>query len=313
MPLRLISGFFTCSLNKLKYYNGFLDALDHIDELLAPSITDEVIKFGYMIVITDTFMVAILILSSFLTFGKTFGELTAVELFINIYVLLSDLSLKQQFLLSVMELWTRFRTLKAVLLESLSPLGDPRLSQLLLGWSQKLPHVELNGRLRRLQQTHLLLQRAAELLQAHVSPTLTFHVMYSMLGCIYSSYELLVMLVVPQAVDRVLAITSVSYSVCWLFRHAFNLATMAIACSALEEEAVRMADLLRRAAGITETSPEVKDFLRQVERGLHPAFSASGLLHIDRKLLVTTVSATATYLIVLGQLGLQSTLGYGCH
>ncbi|XP_049772160.1 putative gustatory receptor 28b [Schistocerca cancellata] len=309
MHLRLISGFFTCSLNKLKYYKGFLDALDHIDELLAPSITNEVIKFGYMTVISDVFMAVILILSSFLTLGKSFGQLTIVQVFINSWVIISDLFLKQQFLLSVLELWTRFRTLKAVLVESLSPLGDPRLSQLLLGWRQKLPHVELSGRLRRLQQAHLLLQRAAELLQAHVSPTLTFHVMYSMLGCIYSSYELLVVLVVPQAVDSVLAVTSVSFTICWLLRHVFNVATMAIACSALEEEAVKMAELLRRAAGITETSPEVKDFLRQVERGLRPAFSASGLLHIDRKLLVTTVSATTTYLIVLGQIGLQSTFG----
>ncbi|XP_047106381.1 uncharacterized protein LOC124775594 [Schistocerca piceifrons] len=309
MPLRLISGFFTCSLNELKYYKGFLDALDHIDELLAPSITNEVIKFGYMTVISDVFMAVILILSSFMTLGKSFGQLMIVQVFVNSWVIISDLFLKQQFLLSVLELWTRFRTLKAVLVESLSPLGDPRLSQLLLGWSQKLPHVEHNGRLRRLQQAHLLLQRAAELLQAHVSPTLTFHVMYSMLGCIYSSYELLVMLVVPQAVDNVLAITSVSFTICWLLRHVFNLATMAIACSALEEEAVKMAELLRRAAGITETSPEVKDFLRQVERGLRPVFSASGLLNIDRKLLVTTVSATTTYLIVLGQIGLQSTFG----
>ncbi|XP_049799868.1 putative gustatory receptor 28a [Schistocerca nitens] len=262
-----------------------------------------------MTVISDVFMAVILILSSFLTLGKSFGQLTIVKVFVNSWVIISDLFLKQQFLLSVLELWTRFRTLKAVLVESLSPLGDPRLSQLLLGWRQKLPHVEVSGRLRRLQQAHLLLQRAAELLQAHVSPTLTFHVMYSMLGCIYSSYELLIMLVVPQAVDNVLAVPSVTFTICWLLRHVFNLATMAIACSALEEEAVKMAELLRRAAGITETSPEVKDFLRQLERGLRPVFSASGLLRIDRKLLVTTVSATTTYLIVLGQIGLQSTFG----
>ncbi|XP_046988483.1 putative gustatory receptor 28b [Schistocerca americana] len=216
-----------------------------------------------------------------------------------------------QFIVSVLELWARLKSLNASLVNTLSCLGEPTLSQLLLGWQQKEPHEELNGKLRRLQHVHLLLQRAAELLQAHVSPAITFHVVYSVLGTIYSSYEVLVTLVAPEQVESVLVTPSLSFTACWLVRHVFELVALTFSCSALQDQEAQAATLLRRAAGLTGEEPEMKAFLNQLERGPTLRFTASGLLPIDRRLLVSAVSATVTYLVVLGQLGLNSSSSGG--
>ncbi|XP_046988484.1 uncharacterized protein LOC124594172 [Schistocerca americana] len=213
--------------------------------------------------------------------------------------------LTSQFVCSVLELWSRFRTLNGQLLESLSCVGQPGLSQLLLGRPKRGNGGDLSARLRRLQHVHLVLQRAAELLQAHVSPAVTFHLMYSVVGIIYGSYELLVVSVAQNRAERLIISPSASYSLCWLVHHLFDLVALTVSCSILEDEEVQASVLLRRAVGIEETVPQVEAFLRQIKRGPPICFTASGLLPIDRRLLVSAVSAATTYLIVLGQFGLR--------
>ncbi|XP_049855286.1 gustatory receptor for sugar taste 43a-like [Schistocerca gregaria] len=231
-----------------------------------------------------------------------FRSLSVIELLIFVYFTLCDVALMQQFVVPVLELWSRFRTLNAQLVDCLSCLGEPRLSQLLLGWQKKRRCDNLSGRLRRLQHAHLVLQRAAELLQEHVSPAVTFHVVYSVLGTIYSIYELLVVLMVQKKVESLLMYPSLSFCSYWLVHHVFNLLLMTLSCSILEDQEAQTAAVLCRSVGMAESAPLAEAFLLQIKHGPSIRFTASGLLPINKSLLVSAVSAVATYLVVLGQL-----------
>ncbi|XP_049855572.1 uncharacterized protein LOC126336126 [Schistocerca gregaria] len=304
--IRCFSMSFHCSFSKLSHFSSFLAAIHHADKLLDPNIVHMQRNAGNFIFVVDIIIAVISGASSLSTFSKRFGRFTTLQMAITVYAIFCDFSITMQFVESVLELWIRLKCLNASLVKTLSCLGEPNLSQLLLGWQQKEQHVDLSGRLRLLQRAHLVLQRAAEFLETHVSPAMTFHVVYSVLGTIYSSYEVLIALVVPEQVESILVTPSLSFSACWLVRHVFELVALTLSCSALQDQEAQATTLLRRAAGLTGEEPEVKAFLSQLERGPTLRFTASGLLPIDRRLLVSAISATVTYLVLLGQLGLTS-------
>jgi len=91
----------------------------------------------------------------------------------------------------------------------------------------------------------------------------------------------------------------------WALIHLLQLSWIAATCSAACGEANRSATLLQKLLLLPEHQPataaEIQLFLQQV-RDRKPKFTACDLFTINYSLLVSTVGAIATYLVILVQM-----------
>ncbi|XP_049947620.1 uncharacterized protein LOC126455906 [Schistocerca serialis cubense] len=204
-----------------------------------------------------------------------------------------------------MEVWVRFGELNNCITVAIAGRGGPRLSQLLLDrirWDDR--RVEL----RQIRHAHAALHRAAELLQRHLGTTVALAVANAFWGGIYSSYGLLVLCTVPKRTHASVINRSVWLSLFWVSLNAVRLSALAVCCSATCDRAESALVLVQRSAAMTPAveshagAAELAALQSQVAATPRLAFTAAGFLTVDRRLLVTVLSATVTYLVILGQI-----------
>ncbi|XP_049800130.1 putative gustatory receptor 2a [Schistocerca nitens] len=207
----------------------------------------------------------------------------------------------------VLELHTRFLVLNDSILTTATHHCNKHFSRILLGYVRQPDLVSQLG-VDRLHHAHAVLQRAAELLQRHFGVTLVLHVTTAFSALIYGAYEFLVMWVAPEKSNATVVNNSKASAATWLTSHLVNLVAVVLSCSATVDEAERTRDLVVRVAtlqGRPFLSAGMEPLLMQVLTSRPLSFEAAGFLTIDRRLLVTALCVTITYLVILAQLSLN--------
>ncbi|XP_047106745.1 uncharacterized protein LOC124775945 [Schistocerca piceifrons] len=211
------------------------------------------------------------------------------------FLLSFDCLITLQFVLLVLELWVRFRSLNANLLQEL-----PAPVEILPAPVARSPPEP--GRLRQLLGAYAALRRAAGFLQGHFGLPVAFSVAHSLCCSTASCYELLLVQMRSRWVSRLPLSPSPANSAMWLTYHWLKLTTMALSCAALKEEASATGDHLLKASVLYERRRhELEGFLRLATYGQPLSFSAAGFLNVDRRLLVSALAILVTYLVILGQ------------
>ncbi|XP_047106755.1 gustatory receptor for sugar taste 43a-like [Schistocerca piceifrons] len=204
-----------------------------------------------------------------------------------------------------MEVWIRFRDLNKCVAAVVTRYGDPRLSRLLL---DQTPVDDHQAELRHIRLAHATLIRGAELLQRHIGTTMALTVVNSFSGAIFTSYGVLALWTSP---DRTKTTTVYRYlwtSMVAFFFHITRLTAMAVSCSAAANQAENTRLLVSRAAAV-DVPPvrrsELAALQSQVAETPHFSFTAAGFTTVDRRLLVTVLSATISYLVIVEQISLS--------
>ncbi|XP_046988749.1 uncharacterized protein LOC124594422 [Schistocerca americana] len=210
------------------------------------------------------------------------------RLFVDSVVLL-------QFVLLVLELWVRLKSLNECLLVEVY---HPRPPQL-----QVAPQPATSSvRLSHLREAFLALIHAGERLEEHFRLSLAADVAHAVIGAICSSYEVLIIIEKPHITGLLPYSKSLTTSMSWLTYHCFKIVCLALSCGAAKDAARRTGVILRRLPVLPPSlSGEVEAFLRVTSQEAQLNFTAAGFVEIDRQLVVSALAVVITYLVVIGQ------------
>ncbi|XP_049947639.1 gustatory and pheromone receptor 32a-like [Schistocerca serialis cubense] len=302
--LVLLVTYGTCVTSDLNYLRGFTECLKFADERLATCEMGNFKVLGTFIMsIYATLLVAI---------GAIQVQVLGRQLLLLCHLVHNSLVLMvtlQQVML-VLELLARFRSLNANLLDASVLPADARLRFLLGGTWPPNPHPVQRpspplavSSLRQLQEAHVALMRAAELLQQHFGLSAAATIATSVCGATCSAYELLMALVEPHWITQYSVFYSASASALWLALHLTKVVSLALSSAVAADSASTTGLILLRASALsTRYSPEHEAFLRLTLLGPPLRFTAAGFVTVDRRLLVSGIAVVITYVVILGQL-----------
>ncbi|XP_049772020.1 putative gustatory receptor 28b [Schistocerca cancellata] len=299
MALLLTYGI--CVTSDMNDLRGFNECLKFADERLAKCETAKLKVLGGFIFSIYFGLLVILVVIYVLVLGRQLMLLSCL-----VYLVLVLTMTLQQVML-VLELWVRFCSLNANLLEVLSFPGDSWLCFLLGGtWlpttPPRPPLPVIDSSLCQLQDAHVALTRAADMLQQHFGLPTTASTAASVCGATCSAYELLMALVNPDWIEQYSLFQSAGVSALWLAYHLIKLVSLALSSAkAIDAAAATGVILLRASTVSTCSSPQNEAFLRLTMMGPPLRFTAAGFITVDRRLLVSATAIVITYVIILGQ------------
>ncbi|XP_049855127.1 gustatory and pheromone receptor 32a-like [Schistocerca gregaria] len=219
----------------------------------------------------------------------------------TVYLVILDPLVTLQFVVFVLELWAGFKALNSAVLQTVASENSSCVVATLLGLSGTPPGSTLDN-LQNLRWAHLLLRRAAEVLQDHFGMTLALDLSYTISGIICSSHEIIVAMSRQEEVVGILYVGATRQSLLWLVLHMWKLSALTLCCSAVSTEAAATRLLLQRAFAVHSTpSPQMAALLRLVALSPQLRFTAAGFVNVDRGLLVSALAAAVTYLVLLTQ------------
>ncbi|XP_049947691.1 uncharacterized protein LOC126455978 [Schistocerca serialis cubense] len=211
----------------------------------------------------------------------------------RIFLLFFDVMITLQFVLLVLELWARFSSVNACLQEVLSFPCSTTVGR--APPSRRLSLLQL-------QEAYVALGRAADHLLAHFGVPVAVDIAKCMVGATSSSYDVFIELLQSNG-KQGLVVPSVAVPEAWLALHWLELLLMSLSCAAAENAAAATGVILLRSSAVPRLrSADVDDFLRLTLHGPRVSFTAAGFVKIDRRLLVSVLTAIVTYLIIMGQL-----------
>ncbi|XP_049800091.1 gustatory and pheromone receptor 32a-like [Schistocerca nitens] len=294
----------TCVRSDLNYLRGFTECLKFTDERLAKYETGNFkVLGGFVVSIYATLLV---------TLGVIHVQVLGRQLLLlsNLVQISLVLMANLQQVMLVLELWARFRSLNANLLDVTVLPADARLRFLLGGtWppnpnpvQRPSPPLAVSS-LRQLQEAHVALMRAAELLQQHFGLSAAATIATSVCGATCSAYELLMALVDPRWIAQYSVFHSAGASALWLAFHLTKVMSLALSSAVTTDSASTTGVILLRASALsTRYSPDHEAFLRLTLMGPPLNFTAAGFVTVDRRLLVSGIAVVITYVVILGQL-----------
>ncbi|XP_046988482.1 putative gustatory receptor 2a [Schistocerca americana] len=214
-----------------------------------------------------------------------------------------------------MELLLRYRALNRLLVTTICPIteaarcADKGLIKILIAEpqpSQEQQETTIND----LRAAYAALDCAAEALQQQYGLAVALMVASAFFGVIYSSYEIIVLVVIGDVQSITAALSrSLLVSSLWLVYHGVKLMAVSMCCSATCDEERRTGVLLHRAATASALCgtplPEAEAFLREVRRGPPLSFTAGGFFHIRRSLIISTLATVITHIVILTQFGIK--------
>ncbi|XP_049855168.1 gustatory receptor 68a-like [Schistocerca gregaria] len=243
---------------------------------------------GLLVIAVNISMLLYLVTVSLSIFANAFVSLVVI------LVILFDVTITLQFILLVLEMWARFSRLNAALQDALYP----HCTELFVGAS---PSYRCS--LLQLQKTYVALGRAADHLMSHFGLPVAFDIAFCICGATCSSYEVLVKLLSDSKMLGLSIEIPVSVSEVWLALHWLRILLFSLSCAAAEDTAASTGVILIRASVVPQRrTAEFDEFLRFTLQGPRTSFSAAGFVKIDRRLIVSALTAVITYLIILGQL-----------
>ncbi|XP_049855166.1 gustatory receptor 68a-like [Schistocerca gregaria] len=243
---------------------------------------------GGFVVAVNISMLLCLVTENLFSYGAAFVSL------VGTLALFFDVMITLQFILLVLEIWSRFSRLNAALQDALYP----HCTELFVGAS---PSYRCS--LLQLQKTYVALGRAADHLMSHFGLPMAFDIAFCICGATCSSYEVLVKLLSDSDVPGLSIGMPVSISEVWLALHWLRILLLSLSCAAVEDTAAATGVILIRASVVPQRrTAEFDEFLRFTLHGPRTSFSAAGFVKIDRRLIVSALTVVVTYLIILGQL-----------
>ncbi|XP_049855128.1 gustatory and pheromone receptor 32a-like [Schistocerca gregaria] len=217
-----------------------------------------------------------------------------------VYHIMVDPFVTLQFVVLVLKLWTGFKVLNRRILQTVAPKTDSCVVSILLGRSGSSPGASSN--FHELQRAHLLLHRAAEVLQDHFGMTVALDLTYTISGMICSSYEIVEAISREKEPVGILDEGQTRVSLVWMVVHLWKLSAMTLSCSAVSAEAAATRLLLQKVVALHSTpGPQLGALLRVVALSPQLRFTAAGFVTVDRSLLVSALTAAVTYLVLLTQ------------
>ncbi|XP_049947624.1 gustatory receptor 68a-like [Schistocerca serialis cubense] len=232
-------------------------------------------------------------------------SVTNVPLFLAymVYVVLAA-AMSLQYVLLVLELWVRFQTLNAVLLQSLQFTVDPELWSLLGGSTTLASLVMLqHSRQRHLRDAYVTLTHAADLLQEHFGLAMAVNIATSVCSVTLSLYELVMTVTKPGWIFQFSLSKSSRGPVMWVLFHSTKLLSVAFSSAAAADAAAATGLILLRTSALSTWRDSQDDsFLRFTLQVPPLRFTAAGFFTVDRPLLVSIVTVIMTYVIILAQL-----------
>ncbi|XP_049799865.1 putative gustatory receptor 2a [Schistocerca nitens] len=302
------------AFGKLGHIRIYLHRLKYVDQCLQLENRDRGKAIGGVIFVSTVSTVVILTA----TVIKVYDNITEQDrvLWYMTYVIYTVFCtlVSHHFTLLVMELLLRYRELNRQLVLTICPntgtagCANDCLTDILL-YEPKLSQRSRDANINDLRAAYAVLHRAAETLQQQYGPAAALMVAGAFFGVIYSSYEIIALLVEDVVINTGALSHSLLGSSLWLAYHGVKLVAVSMCCAAACDEERRTGVLLHRAAtafALCGTPlPEAEAFLREVRRGPPLSFTAGGFFHIRRSLVISTLAAVITHIVILTQFGIE--------
>ncbi|XP_049855132.1 uncharacterized protein LOC126335719 [Schistocerca gregaria] len=287
-----------CTVTGLRKLEGYLRALNSVDAYLKGSQEQLEKLLGIFLPCVSLSLVVAIGVTIFSTFpGMPYYLVSMAHI-----VLMSLVTL--QYVMLMLELWARFRTLNGHLLESLRSAGDSEMGALLGGTTTPSSQLRLQPtRQRHLRDAYITLTHAADLLQQHFGLPMAVNIATCVCGGACSLYEMIIMVINPHWILQFSVIRSAASSTAWFLFHSFKLVSVALSAAAAADAAAATGVILLRTSVVSGwCDPHDDAFLCLTLQTPPLRFTAAGFFTIDRPLLVSAIAAIVTYVIILVQL-----------
>ncbi|XP_049947656.1 uncharacterized protein LOC126455941 [Schistocerca serialis cubense] len=219
------------------------------------------------------------------------------------YILFMDFMITMKYIICVLQLKARLKKLNEVLFEVAMPANHLAA---IMGYGHQ-PHPYTRRNIHRMQKAHLFLHEAAELLDKEFGLIIFFDIALSISGTIYVSAGIFTLIICDSGEEHFLFTWPMCVSLFWLLYHTGKLIVLVLSCSVTSHEAEVPCVILIRAAALRGwQSALLETFLEQVAFTPSLQFTAGGFLTVDRQLLVSALTATATYLVILTQFNISA-------
>ncbi|XP_047106761.1 putative gustatory receptor 2a [Schistocerca piceifrons] len=285
----------------------YLEALEYSDECVLHKERQREKMPGVLLTCVSVFVV---VAESALSLNYARREVDGCRILFwilyTVYRLVDNLLVLQLTLL-VLELRVRFHDINDVIVTTTGLHSDKRLSRILLDCSRTTEEFRQPA-VNQLHHAHAVLYRAAELLQRHFGFTVALQVTAAYSSLLYGSYEILMLSVGSDKGRGIVLSSSILYSVVWVASHLLGAVAVVLSCSATANEAERTRVLVVRADTLRQRQAvwtNMGALLRQLMATQPLSFKAAGFLTIDRRLLMSSLCATITYLVILSQISLD--------
>ncbi|XP_049947613.1 uncharacterized protein LOC126455898 [Schistocerca serialis cubense] len=303
LPFRVLWALAGKTVFMLNDLHLFLEALEYFDGYVHKKWKSNKILGIILIIIFAVLLIGECVLATF--FAQVhYDEEAILRLALYTVIRLLENLVTLQCILLVLEVRTRFQIINDSILTTAASNGNSHISRILLGVIHS-PEEDCHPRVSQIDKAHAILHRAAELLQQHFGLTLALQITQAVQVLIYGSYEILTLWIDHTNGRRALISKSILYSAEWIATYLVGAIALVVSCSAMVDEAERTRVLVVRAATLgwrRGLQPEVEALLLQVMALPPLSVRAAGFLTIDRKLLVSALCATITYLVILGQI-----------